>query len=281
MKILLPCFVVAVILGSCDIITEPVQSPTVPIDTTTSVKQNVLIEDYTGHTCGNCPEAADIAHQLQKVYGSDRVIVVAVHSGPFAVPRPPDYPADWRSEVGEQLDQTFRISRAGNPNGLVNRITYNGKFIQSKDNWAPATVELMARKPKLDIVATSTYSPATRKVDVAVELNYLESGTSDYNLCAWIIENGLKGDQTDYRVSPSHIHDFAFDHVLRTALNGTWGDQISETDVPAGSKRTRSLTYTIPSDKDWNVANCELVVFVHRYNTTKEIVQAVKVKLAP
>ena len=33
-----------------------------------SSTQNVLLEDFTGHRCGNCPTAADIAHELKEEY---------------------------------------------------------------------------------------------------------------------------------------------------------------------------------------------------------------------
>ena len=41
---------------SCDVIDNPIQEggPIDPPDTATFTK-NVLLEDYTGHTCGQCP----------------------------------------------------------------------------------------------------------------------------------------------------------------------------------------------------------------------------------
>jgi len=281
MKVL-PFLLVAVLtltLWSCNIIDNPIQAPQEPTDTGQDVKQNVLIEDYTGHTCGNCPEAADVAHQIQTTYGSDRVIVVAVHAGPFATPIPPEYPTNWACPEGEELDKTFRISRAGNPNGLVNRTTYNGKFIQSKDNWAPVTVDLLAESPLLDIKASPTWNSTTKSVSLSVDVKYLAEGTEDYYLCAWIIENGLVGDQTDYRVSPSHVTNYKFEHVLRGTLNGTWGEQLSATPVAKGTTITKQINYTFPDGKTWNPDNCELVVFVHRYGATKNVVQVVKTKL--
>ena len=44
---------------------------------TTVAKKNVLLEDFTGQDCSNCPRAAETAHQLQETFGTDRVVVVA------------------------------------------------------------------------------------------------------------------------------------------------------------------------------------------------------------
>src|SRR5690606_17551948 len=48
---------------------------------TASTQRNVIIEDYTGHNCANCPQAATIAHNLHEA-NPERVYVASVHSGP-------------------------------------------------------------------------------------------------------------------------------------------------------------------------------------------------------
>lgn len=49
------------------------------------VKRCVLLEDFTGQRCINCPNAADVIAQLQEQYGEDNVIAVGIHGGPLAV----------------------------------------------------------------------------------------------------------------------------------------------------------------------------------------------------
>ncbi|MCO6465011.1 MAG: Omp28 family outer membrane lipoprotein [Bradyrhizobiaceae bacterium] len=262
-------------LTACDIVDNPVQKTEVPVDTTSTFKQNVLIEDYTGITCGNCPGAAEVAHQLQETYGHDRVVVVAVHSGPFAVPAPPDYPDDFRCPEGDELDNTFRVSRVGNPNGLVNRTAKDGKLVRGKSDWAPLTTQLLTQQPKLGMKVTLDWNSSTRTATVDVDLTYLTDGTPDYYLAAWVIEDSLVGSQMDYNKNPSHITGYRFDHVLRSSVTGVWGEQISPTAVSAGTKISKQLTYTFPSGKTWNPDNCQIVLFVHRYQTEKNVVQVI------
>lgn len=265
----------AALLASCDVVDKPyTETPVVPVDTNT-YRQNVLIEDYTGHTCGNCPEAAVIASNIQAAYGPDRVIVVAVHAGPFADPQPPDYPLDLRNPDGTELDKTFRVSRVGNPNGMVNRVTRNGKLIIGKDDWSTVTADLLKQKPLVDITLTHTYDSLQRKVDVTMTVKYLQNGTTDYNAVVLLTESEIEGDQTDYTKNPSHIHDYIFNHVLRAALNGTWGEALSTTAVTAGTSIQKRFSYTIPSDVQWDPKHCHLVAYVHRYNTTKDVLQVV------
>lgn len=277
--IVIVALAVAGIVG-CDNIDRPyTESPVDPgPDTGKFVKQNILLEDYTGHTCGNCPEAAEIADQISATYGDDRVIVVAVHAGPFALPDK-DYPTDYRTPEGTILDNTFRISRAGNPNGMVNRITRNGRLIIGKDQWSTVVRDLIDDTAKVDLKLQTSYDSATRQITAAVDIEYMTAGTPDYQIVGLLMENGIVGDQTDYRKTPSHIKDYVFKHVMRTHFNGAWGEALSTTDVPKGTKMTKTLTYTIPSDKTWDPKKCDVVVYVHRHSTTKDILQAVKAKL--
>jgi predicted oxidoreductase (fatty acid repression mutant protein) len=66
---------------------------------------------------------------------------------------------------------------------------------------------------------------------------------------------------------------------MRTSINGTWGDQISTTDPAAESVIKKEIRYTVPSA--WNARNCRVVVYVHDYNASKNILQAVALPLVP
>ena len=48
------------------------------------VGRAVLIEDYTGQYCVNCPRATEEIERLVSEYGDSVVIAVAIHSGPFS-----------------------------------------------------------------------------------------------------------------------------------------------------------------------------------------------------
>ena len=49
------------------------------------ISKAVLIEDFTGQRCVNCPNAALEIERLKQEYGKDNSVPVAIHSGPLAV----------------------------------------------------------------------------------------------------------------------------------------------------------------------------------------------------
>ena len=63
-------------LTACDEIDSDKRfiGPVVP-----EARKNVLIEDFTGQKCVNCPSAADMAASLQQLYGAEQVNAASIH----------------------------------------------------------------------------------------------------------------------------------------------------------------------------------------------------------
>jgi thiol-disulfide isomerase/thioredoxin len=92
---ILAAVLIAASMFSCDKIEPPYRQGGV-----VTAERKVLLEDYTGSRCVNCPSAARIAHDLKQVYG-ENLIVLGIHTGFFAFPFPPQFPLDLRTPAGE------------------------------------------------------------------------------------------------------------------------------------------------------------------------------------
>ena len=88
---------VLIMLSSCSNIDENDRFIYVP---PVAVGRCVLIEDFTGQTCLNCPRAAETIEKLQEQYGADTVIAVAIHSGPLAL-KPTASVIGLRTDLGD------------------------------------------------------------------------------------------------------------------------------------------------------------------------------------
>ena len=66
-------FCITIIVNSCDYVSNTIEPNSNngggnQITDTTKVYRKVLIEDYTGHRCGNCPAAARTLKRIDSIY---------------------------------------------------------------------------------------------------------------------------------------------------------------------------------------------------------------------
>ena len=174
-KVFFSAAVVMLLTMSCDKIEGPfIESGGSGGGTTSGEVKKVLIEDFTGHTCGNCPRAAETAVNLQQLYG-EQVVVIAVHMGFFAKPKSnadSSYAADFRTTMGADLDAHFNIDPTGLPKGMVSRTEIGGSLLLSYSAWGSATQALVPLAPDVKIDISNSYESSTRTVTTQVISNF-------------------------------------------------------------------------------------------------------------
>ncbi len=273
--------------NSCDIIEAPYTEGT-PVDTvlcppqdfvanTTHVRK-VLVEDYTGHRCGECPRAAEIASSLINTY-DEQVVVVAVHVGGFAEPQnfvDSSYAADYRTTVGNELNSFFGNDASGLPNGMVNRKPQSGSPILSYNSWTSVVTSELALAPQADIYIKPQYDEdnATACADVKVE--FLSDLSGEYKLCVFLTEDSIISWQKDYSLNPSNVPDYVHRHMLCASFNGTWGELVGATPISNGSSDIKR--YSLALNSAWKADHLHVVAFVYNASSN-EIIQAQEVSL--
>lgn len=247
------------VFSACDIIDEPYQeNPNGGPDTTTTVMRKVLIEEFTGVHCGNCPNGAIYAHQIEEAY-ADKAISIGVHSGSFAIPSAGEQ--DFRTEVGTALYDYYGVASLGTPNGLVNRTPNSNIMVLPPASWATAAVTQLAVPAEVKIELTPDYDETTRTITLTTDITYLQNQGSDANkLTVYIVEDEIIAPQTWYGHDPGKVEDYEHNNVLRASMNGTWGEVISQAGAVKGDKKSKELTYKIP--ENWKAENIKLVAFV-------------------
>ncbi len=254
--------------AACDIIEEPyLQEPTNGGNTEETVKK-VLLEEFTGHQCPNCPEGANTANQLHDLYG-DRFITIAYHAGFFARIST-EFPTDYRTSEGNALNTEYGISSY--PAGMVNRTICNGNLVLNNSAWPTATAELMDDEPELKISLTHSYNASNRNLSVSATIEAL-CELSPLKVCIFITEDKLISPQ----ITPEGVvDDYEHNHVFRTSLNGTWGNTVFTDGASLGQEEILPLQTTI--DASWNTSNLNIVCFAYD-EITGEVLQAEQVAL--
>ena len=204
----------------------------------TQQKANVLLEDFTGYECGNCPDGHKIAAKLQLSH-PDRVFPMSVHAGPYAVPSGADAP-DFRTAEGTEINDYFGVTSY--PIGMANRIRIEGMGqLLSRSYWTVCCRQLCTLDADVNVWVESSYDKDTKKLTADVELYYVNGvadGTSA--LCVSLLQNGILGPQAGGDMEDEYVHN----HVLRAMLTPVWGDTISLS--AAGTLVTSHYEYDVP-----------------------------------
>jgi hypothetical protein len=258
------------IISACDYVkdaNEP-SSATITGSTTSTtnssaVYRKVLVEDYTGHKCGNCPLAAEELKRIDSVYHGN-IVPIAVHAGFFAGTNA-QYPTDYKTTEGTAYDNTFGVSAIGNPNGLVNRRGFGQpSFVKAWTLWAGEVVDMDTMLAAFKIDISNNFNTSTNKLDCEVKVKALKNLNGNYYLTVLITEDSLISTQLDYSkpVGQQVIPNYKFMHVLRGSLNGTWGEQVMNGSISINTEVIKNYTnFTINSG--YNPDKCHIVAFVY------------------
>jgi hypothetical protein len=275
LKNILALFAISLIATSCDYITEPWQTgePPEPGDTN-KVMRNVLIDDFTGHRCTNCPRASEqikLMETLPQFEG--RVIAVAIHTGFFAEPRATPYEADYRTQEGDDLNNFFQIPPTL-PTGMVNRIDYPSAHVINYGEWINVANTFLDEEASIDIQPSVNYTEADSTFAVNVDLVHMKDISSlSTKIVVLVTEDKIVSAQKD---GGDTDLDYEHNHMLRNATNSVFGEDVDFSGAAVGDTVKYSTTGKL---RDVSVPdNCHLVIYVYDA-TSQEILQVVQANL--
>jgi hypothetical protein len=129
---------------------EIVQAAEASITGSTTPANNrvILLEEFTGHLCVNCPEATMLAHDLKQSYG-DKLLLLSIHAGDLAKPSAAPYERDFLTPPGTAIFNHF--APIGVPTGMVNRTESGGSVVLFKDGWESAIQALVDLSQEVSI----------------------------------------------------------------------------------------------------------------------------------
>ncbi|MCD8297362.1 MAG: Omp28 family outer membrane lipoprotein [Prevotella sp.] len=208
--------------------------------------KHVLIEDFTGQRCVNCPAATAIIEQLQEQYGTDNVIAVGIYSGPFGASANGSL-LPLTTETGNYYYNTFGVSEQ--PSALIDRHSVNSNTA----TWAAEVYNYIQETSPLILDVTNSYDEATRTVSITVEGTAIESVSG--KLQVWLIEDNIVS--TQYLSDGSFDNNYVHNHVFRTTVNDKDGESFAVAEAGSAMR-----TYTATLDADWKAEDMSVVAFV-------------------
>ncbi len=227
-------------------------------------KSNVMVEDYTGVWCGNCPRVIEALSQASQQLGTNdnQLIKVGIH-------RSSSNPTD------ASYDPYNFDSSSFEPNG-----GYPKAFINRKTRWTPLeynNLGMVVSQTQLNKRLGLKIRTVTENNTVKLYVNGLFSDNfNQLSLVVYQLENGLIYDQVNYTSffnGDDIIQNFQHDHVLKSILSNLSGDLITTSNT--GNEFLKEYTFSLNNVA--NPDNIEFVAFI--INNVGEVLNARSIKI--
>lgn len=112
-----------------------------------------------------------------------------------------------------------------------------------------------------------SYNATTREVKVTVEGMFLENFSDELRLNVWVIEDGIIGSQ--YSATEGQLNNYVHNHVLRTLVTPTWGENAFNMGTNSGNTYKKSYTFTLANNI--NAQNARIVAFVGKAGSSDSV----------
>ena len=213
-----------------------------------NVQKRLLLENFTGQTCSNCPSGHESINTA--IMGrTDDFVIVAHHAGyaPDLFTMAEDVEYTWLYNLGGSIyAPAVTINRLPYTEGASSVVFGNTTALYVTLPQAIATAD--ARQPYVSVEMENAFNEADGTGTVTVYVHtFVSPSTLPHALNVWLTQDGIVANQANG--GTSYVHD----HAFRGTLNGsTWGESI---ELIPGETVTRTIDYTIPASITSSYAN--------------------------
>jgi len=221
---------------------------------TTPQNKKVLLEEFTGTGCPNCPGGHTMAANILAA-NPGNVFVVAHHpiGSNYTTNDPMKHAFPSAFYAMPYISSTSRFM----PSATLSRRSWdaNGR-ISGVADWTSRTNTIKAESAPVNVGVIATYNSANKILTVTVEAYFTSSVTANTTINAFLTQDGITATQSGGSGGSSYVHN----HVFREAFTAQWGNAIS---TPTTSGSFKTYTYTFDnSSKNYDMTKCEVVAFV-------------------
>ncbi len=212
-------------------------------------KRKILIEEFTGIGCVNCPRAHKTSNKIVADHPG-KAFVINIHQGTYADGQDPDLTTQWGNALFNMIEANSY------PIGTINRHVFDEKtkkLAVSDAEWAATAPNVLDMPSYVNVGAKATIDWAQRKLVVDVEVYYTEDpgeGITSNFLNVALLQDHIQGkkDQVGMNTNPAQVINGKYDHLhaLRDFLTGQWGEEL--TGIAKGKLIKKTYTKILPAD---------------------------------
>jgi len=240
--------------------------------------RNVLIEEFTGVNCPNCPAGHALEASIESSYAPGKVVGVALHpinslgtKFPFSL---------------QNLEDPYAgtlLSILGNPGAepcaAIDRVLFAGQsYIPSlRDYWSSFVTQEMTSPTQVNLALSDMYNASNGVVTVVAQIHYTQNVSQPNNITIELTEDSVVTAQLDGSVIDTfYVHN----NVLRSILTSTTGDNVAyNANVTLVEGRVIQLVYQDTISSQWNPQHMSVVAFVHEHANSQIVYQSRKISL--
>lgn len=196
---------------------------------------NILIEEFTGVKCVNCPRAHDLISNLQAAHPG-RVLAAGIHTGFYASPYAGRF--DFRISEGPALEQLLG-GTLGYPAGAVNRTRFPGENLMliSDQKWSGHVNDLMDDSAIVRIdMPQSLYNASADRMEGRLTVQWCDELSQNPNsnpvfLSLYLLQNNL----IDWQLNTGGVDSqYVHRHVVRRLITPVNGFPLQAQDYRSG-----------------------------------------------
>lgn len=255
-------------------------------------KKQALIEEFTGNTCGYCPDGHKISDQITAALPG-KAFAINIHAGSYATPSGSATSKDFRTTDGTAILALPNMKVTGFPAGSVNRKVPTsgspqsaGGFAMSRSYWSANVNTIITQNTYVNIAGQATLNPITRVMTINMEAYYTSNSPVSANrISIALVQDDIIAYQGGSSYYPAMIvgNDYRHNHALRDILtSGASGETMTGANT-SGTTWSKSYTYTVaatyPSSGTKAIpavlADLEVIAFITE--TTDNVVAVCKV----
>lgn len=225
--------------------------------------KNVVIEEFTGVKCTNCPKAHRMIADI-KTANPNRIVAVSMHpQNSLGLPYPGN--PDLRNAKAQDLFANY-FGQASQPIGTVDRKVFPGetKILVSYNTWTNYTNQEISLTTPVNLLLGTSYDSTTRQLTIATELHYTQNVTEENKLTIVLMEDSVIAAQDD---NGTEIDFYVHKDVLRDVVTANYGDEVP---LPHEAGRVIIKVYKITINNAWNSENMKVAAYVHEGSATSK-----------
>ncbi len=209
---------------------------------TTPQNRNLLIEEFTGRNCPNCPAGHIISTEITHD-NPGRAWSMGIHSGYFAPTTYPNFNTDISAVFTDPYDDVS--GGLGYPAAVLNRSTEEAL---GRGYWRDEAASQLQIAAECNVAGHAIIDPITRTATITTEVYYTANSTESTNyLTIVMVQDSIVGQQAYAHTNPDQdLGDdmYCHMHVLRDVVTADWGNEIAPT--TEGSLVKKTYEYAIP-----------------------------------